>query len=93
MYIIRTQARNWKSSSEEGSTQGERIIFTFYEVSVNLFEPRCVSFPVAIRRISMYCYIWSFRVRPENVPAFRDAYGPEGGRSFLWRRNTSSDWL
>ena len=35
----------------------------------------------------MYCYIWSFRVRSENVAAFRDAYGPEGGWVRFFRRD------
>lgn len=54
---------------------------------MNLFPPRRVQILVAIRETSVYCYIWSFRVRPENVPAFRDAYGPDGGWVRFFRRD------
>lgn len=35
----------------------------------------------------MYCYVWSYVVRPEYVEAFRTAYGPEGEWVQLFRRD------
>ena len=35
----------------------------------------------------MYCYIWSFAVRPESVKEFRAAYGPDGD----WARFFGTD--
>lgn len=35
----------------------------------------------------MYCYVWSFLVRPEHVQDFRAAYGPEGDWARLFRRD------
>jgi len=35
----------------------------------------------------MYCYIWSFTVRPEFMKEFQAAYGPEGD----WARFFASD--
>jgi hypothetical protein len=35
----------------------------------------------------MYCYIWSFVVRPEYLKEFQSAYGPEGD----WARFFQSD--
>jgi len=35
----------------------------------------------------MYCYIWSFVVRPERVDEFKSAYGPEGDWARLFRRD------
>jgi len=33
----------------------------------------------------MYCYIWSFSVRPECVSEFQTAYGPEGDWARFFR--------
>jgi hypothetical protein len=35
----------------------------------------------------MYCYVWSYLVRPECLDAFRVAYGPEGDWERLFRRD------
>jgi len=35
----------------------------------------------------MYCYVWSFVVRPECSQAFQIAYGPEGDWVRLFRRD------
>ena len=35
----------------------------------------------------MYCYVWSFVVRPEHLQAFRTAYGPDGEWVQLFRRD------
>lgn len=35
-----------------------------------------------------YCYLWEFSVRPEFVPAFESAYGPEGDWVQLFRRDS-----
>jgi len=35
----------------------------------------------------MYCYVWSYVVRPESVPAFRIAYGPDGDWAEFFRRD------
>jgi hypothetical protein len=35
----------------------------------------------------MYCYVWSFVVRPECSQAFRRAYGPDGDWIRLFRRD------
>jgi hypothetical protein len=35
----------------------------------------------------MYCYVWSFVVRPECVEEFQSAYGPEGDWVRLFRRD------
>lgn len=34
----------------------------------------------------MYVYLWEYRVRPEVVERFREAYGPEGAWVALFRR-------
>lgn len=34
----------------------------------------------------MYVYIWEYRVRPETVDGFREAYGPDGAWVALFRR-------
>jgi hypothetical protein len=33
----------------------------------------------------MYCYIWSFAIRPEYVKEFQAAYGPDGDWARLFR--------
>ena len=33
----------------------------------------------------MYCYVWSFVVRPEHIKEFEDAYGPEGDWARFFR--------
>ena len=35
----------------------------------------------------MYCYVWSYVVRPECLPAFRTAYGPDGDWVKLFQRD------
>ena len=35
----------------------------------------------------MYCYIWSFTVRPEHLEEFQNAYGPNGDWAQLFRRD------
>ncbi len=35
----------------------------------------------------MYCYVWSYVVRPECLPAFRTAYGPDGDWVRLFQRD------
>ena len=35
----------------------------------------------------MYCYIWSFTVRPEFAKEFQAAYGPEGDWARFFRRD------
>jgi hypothetical protein len=35
----------------------------------------------------MYCYVWSFVVRPEYVKDFQRAYGPDGDWARLFRRD------
>ena len=35
----------------------------------------------------MFCYAWSYVVRPECLSAFRTAYGPEGDWVRLFRRD------
>ena len=35
----------------------------------------------------MYCYVWSYVVRPEYLPAFRTAYGPDGDWVRFFRRD------
>jgi hypothetical protein len=35
----------------------------------------------------MYCYIWSYVVRPECLQALRTAYGPDGDWVRLFRRD------
>jgi hypothetical protein len=35
----------------------------------------------------MYCYVWSFVVRPEHSQAFRRAYGSDGDWVRLFRRD------
>jgi hypothetical protein len=35
----------------------------------------------------MYCYVWSYVVRTECLPAFRTAYGPDGDWVQLFRRD------
>lgn len=35
----------------------------------------------------MYCYVWSYLVRPEYLQAFRMAYGPEGDWVQLFGRD------
>lgn len=35
----------------------------------------------------MYCYIWSFVVRPEHVKEFQAAYGPEGDWARFFRND------
>jgi hypothetical protein len=35
----------------------------------------------------MYCYIWSYLVRPEYSPAFRIAYDPDGAWVQFFRRD------
>ncbi|HEV2522216.1 MAG TPA: antibiotic biosynthesis monooxygenase [Candidatus Acidoferrales bacterium] len=35
----------------------------------------------------MYCYVWSFVVRPEHIREFEDAYGPEGGWARFFRND------
>ena len=35
----------------------------------------------------MYCYVWSFIVRPEHLTEFQTAYGPDGDWAWLFRRD------
>jgi quinol monooxygenase YgiN len=35
----------------------------------------------------MYCYVWSFLVRPEHVKEFEAAYGPYGDWARLFRHD------
>ena len=35
----------------------------------------------------MYCYVWSFVVRPEYVKDFQAAYGPDGDWTHFFRRD------
>ena len=35
----------------------------------------------------MFCYVWSYVVRPECLPAFRTAYGPDGDWAQFFRRD------
>jgi hypothetical protein len=35
----------------------------------------------------MYCYVWSFVVRPELTEEFQSAYGPDGDWARLFRRD------
>jgi hypothetical protein len=35
----------------------------------------------------MYCYVWTYVVRPEHLHAFRAGYGPEGEWVDLFRRD------
>src|SRR5436190_19384744 len=35
----------------------------------------------------MYCYVWSYVVRPEHLQTFRIAYGPDGEWVRLFRRD------
>ena len=35
----------------------------------------------------MFCYVWEFTVRPEQVGAFLEAYGPQGTWASLFRRD------
>jgi len=44
-------------------------------------------FGMPVRSISMFCYVWSYVVRPECLSAFRTAYGPEGDWVRLFRRD------
>jgi len=35
----------------------------------------------------VYCYVWSFIVRPEHLEEFQNAYGPDGDWARLFRRD------
>lgn len=35
----------------------------------------------------MFCYVWSYVVRPESLSAFHTAYGPDGDWVRLFRRD------
>ena len=37
----------------------------------------------------MYCYVWSYFVRPEFVQEFQTAYGPEGDWGRFFRRDSA----
>jgi hypothetical protein len=39
----------------------------------------------------MYCYVWSFAVRPEYLREFQSAYGPEGDWARFFR--TDPDYI
>ena len=36
----------------------------------------------------MYCYVWSYVVRPDSEPQFLSAYGPEGDWARFFRRDS-----
>jgi quinol monooxygenase YgiN len=38
---------------------------------------------------AMFCYVWSYRLRPERVDDFRAAYGPEGAWVRLFARDSA----
>jgi hypothetical protein len=40
----------------------------------------------------MYCYAWSFVVRPEHVNEFQAAYGPEGDWARFFRSDPEYLW-
>jgi hypothetical protein len=37
----------------------------------------------------MYCYVWSYLVRPECLSEFRTAYGPDGDWARFFRRDAA----